>query len=87
MKTTHVVLSATVLAALSGPALAQRLPPADGMPLSKIIANVEANPEVRSIREVEWEDDGYWDVSYVTADGRRGRARLDPMTGATWSRR
>jgi hypothetical protein len=42
---------------------------------------------VRSIREVEWEDDGYWDVSYVTADGRRGRARLDPISGATWSRR
>ncbi|HPG23685.1 MAG TPA: PepSY domain-containing protein [Amaricoccus sp.] len=80
-----VLALAAALAA--APAVAQRLPPADGMPLSKIIANVEANPEVRSIRDVEWEDDGYWEISYVTQNGRRGRARLDPMTGATWSRR
>ena len=57
------------------------------MPLSKIVPDLKTNPGVREIRGTEWEDDGYGRVIYAATSGRPGRARLDPFTGATWSRR
>ncbi|MFO1145022.1 MAG: PepSY domain-containing protein [Amaricoccus sp.] len=72
---------------LAAPAFAQRLPPAEAKPLSEVIHNVETSLSPRAITDVEWEDDGYWQVNFVNADGRRSRVRIDPMTGETWSRR
>ena len=37
--------------------------------------------------EVEWDDDGYWDIEFVNQDRRRASIRIDPMTGEPWSRR
>lgn len=71
---------ALTLAAL--PALAQSAPPAGAMPLSQVIAQVEALPDFRHVDEVDWDDDGYWDVEYVNTEGRSVDLRLDPMTGA-----
>ncbi len=83
-------LRLTLVAALALAAttvLAQRVPPENGMPLSQIIANVEANPDMRDIREIKWVDDEYRRVGYTTTSGHRGRARLDPIKRGTWSRR
>lgn len=72
---------------LAAPAFAQRLPPAEAKPLSQVIRNVETSLSPRAITDVEWEDDGYWEIRFVNADGRRSRVRIDPFTGETWSRR
>ena len=37
--------------------------------------------------EIEWDDDGYWDIEFVNQDNRRASIRIDPVTGEPWSRR
>lgn len=84
MRLLPVALAMTSLAA---PALAQSLPPANGLPLSQVIASVEKTQPVRVFTEIEWDDDGYWDIEFVNQDNRRASIRIDPVTGEPWSRR
>ena len=80
-----VVIAAAL--AVAAPASAQMLPPQDALPLSRIVATVEAMDEVATVLEVDWDDDGYWDVEFVDTDNRRSSMRIDPITGGPWSRR
>jgi hypothetical protein len=74
-------LSAAVLAvALAAPAFADR-PPEDGMPLSEILQMVEQREDFGWFEEIEWDDDGYWEVEYYTRDGDEREIYLDPRTG------
>lgn len=63
--------------------LAQDMPPADAMPLSEILAGIEADlgAELGHFDEVDWDDDGYYDIEYRTADNREVRVRIDPVSG------
>jgi hypothetical protein len=72
---------------IATPALAQRLPPQNALPLSQVIATVEDREPVLVFTEVEWDDDGYWDVEFVNTDNRRTSVRIDPFTAERWSRR
>ena len=56
-------------------------PPADAMPLSQILAKIEQRPDFRYIDDVEWDDDGYYELEYRTKDGGEVRLKLDPKTG------
>jgi uncharacterized membrane protein YkoI len=77
-----LTLSLTAALLMAGaPALAQSTPPEGALPLSQVIAQIEAMEGVRFIDEVDWDDDGYWEVEYVMTDGRKVEVRLDPMTG------
>jgi len=67
----RVLSIAAVATLLAVPAAAQSLPP--------------ANQLVRVFTEVEWDDDGYWDIEFT--NNRRSSARLDPFSGAPRSRR
>jgi hypothetical protein len=69
------------------PALAQRLPPQNALPLSQVIATVEDREPVLVFTEVEWDDDGYWDIEFINTDNRRTSVRIDPFTAERWSRR
>ncbi|MFA7433602.1 MAG: PepSY domain-containing protein [Gemmobacter sp.] len=61
---------------------AYALPPPEGAkPLSEILAKVEAGHNVAWIDEVDWDDDGYWEVEFYTPDGAKVEIRLDPVTG------
>lgn len=73
--------------ALAAPASAQRVPPQGALPLSQIIAGVEKAQPVSSFREVEWDDDGYWDIEFINTQNRSDSIRIDPMTGEPWTRR
>jgi hypothetical protein len=75
-----------VLLLAAAPAAAQNLPPANGLPLSQIIAGVEQSQPVRVFTEIEWDDDGYWDVEFVNTNNRRTNVRIDPFSGEPWSR-
>lgn len=79
-----LVLAASFLAL---PAAAQSLPPANALPLSQVIATVEKSQPVRVFTEVEWDDDGYWDIEFVNQNNRRTSVRIDPFSGEPWSRR
>lgn len=76
----HFVFAALVVGA--APALADRPPPANALPLSEIIAALEARHDIHFIDEIEWDDDGYWEAEFYTNDGGKVEIKLDPVTGA-----
>lgn len=63
-------------------------PPADAMPLSEIIAKIETDlgADLGHVDDVQWDDDGYYEVEYRTADNREVEMRVDPATGETLAR-
>ena len=85
MPSRHLLAAAALVGA--GPAFAQSLPPANSLPLSQVIATVEQTQPVRVFTEVEWDDDGYWDIEFVNTSNRRASIRIDPVSGEPWSRR
>jgi hypothetical protein len=72
--------------AFAVPAFAQEVPPDDVLALSEIVLMLEESQPVRVFVEVEWDDDGYWEVSYVDNDNRRIEIRVDPMTATIMPR-
>lgn len=84
------LLAAAALGAgllLSGPVLAdQDRPPAGSLAASEVLRQVEQRPDFASLHDMEWDDDGYWEIEYVTRDGGKRTVRLDPRTGAPRSR-
>lgn len=76
-------LAALALMIAPSTLMAQDVPPADAMPLSEILAGIEADlgTDLGHIDEVDWDDDGYYDIEYRTADNREVRVRIDPVTG------
>ncbi len=84
---TLAAVATAAIVALAAPASAQRVPPAGALPLSQIIAGVEKTQPVSSFRDVEWDDDGYWDIEFVNTQNRAASIRIDPMTGEPWTRR
>lgn len=78
--TSRIALFALAMAYLPLPALAA--PPADARPLSEIVAGIEASGDVAWFEEVEWDDDGYWEIEYRRPDGAKVEIKVDPLTGA-----
>ena len=65
------------------PAVAQTS--ADGLPLSEILARIEAEADFVSFESVEWEDD-HWEVEYRRADDSEVEVDIGPVTGEPRSR-
>ncbi|MFN3279879.1 MAG: PepSY domain-containing protein [Paracoccus hibiscisoli] len=76
-------LAALALMIAPSALMAQDVPPADAKPLSEILAGIEADlgTDLGHFDEVDWDDDGYYDIEYRTADNREVRVRIDPVTG------
>ena len=72
-------VSALALAAFLLPIGAIASPPSDALPLSRIVAALEASGEVERFREIEWDNAGFWEVEYFRPDGARVELRLDPL--------
>lgn len=70
-------------AALAPAAALAEPPPPNAMPLSQLVATLEADvgADLAYVESVEWDDDGYWEVEYRTADDREVEVDLDPTTG------
>lgn len=70
---------------LCGSALAQTaappVPPENGLKLSEIIAKIEQRDQFRYIDEVDWDEDGYYEVTYFTSDKAKVEIKIDPVTG------
>ncbi len=63
------------------PALADQTPPADALPLSSIVSALEGQYDIQFIDEIDWDDDGYWDVEFYTKDGTNISLKINPVTG------
>ena len=48
---------------------------------SEILAVVEARDDFRYLEEMKWDDDGYYEVVYHTADSARVEINIDALTG------
>ena len=42
---------------------------------------VRVGDSLAYVEDVSWDDDGYWEVEYRSADGAETEVKLDPMTG------
>ncbi|MDD7969925.1 PepSY domain-containing protein [Roseinatronobacter alkalisoli] len=69
------------LAISAGPALADRQPPQQALPLSEIVTALESRFDIAWIDEIEWDDEGYWDVELYARDGSKIELKVDPVTG------
>jgi hypothetical protein len=65
---------------LTAPAFAAG-PPSGALPLSEIIRSFEETGEVAYFDEIEWDDDGYWEIEYRRTDGATVEVKVDPLTG------
>ncbi|HEX5079268.1 MAG TPA: PepSY domain-containing protein [Geminicoccaceae bacterium] len=75
------LLPAACLLAAS-PAFADA-PPADAQPLSRVLQTLEQQGDVAYFDEVDWDDDGYWEIEYVDRSGNTVEIRVDPVSGQT----
>lgn len=56
-------------------------PPADARPLSEILRIMEERENVAWFEEIEWDDDGYWEIEFHRVGGESAEVRVDPRTG------
>lgn len=77
------MIALATAALVAAPALAETPPPSNAKKLSEIIAGVEsqAGESLAYIDEVDWDDDGYYEIEYRTTDGKKVKVRLDPVSG------
>ncbi len=83
---TRTFLAAAMVVVLAQPAWADR-PPSDALPLSQVLRMLEDQHGVAFFDEVEWDNDGYWEIDYIARDGARREIRVDPRTGQELARR
>jgi len=81
------MISGLVLSALLGAASAQAqtkepaVPPQNSLKLSEIIAKIEKRDQFHHISEIDWESEGYYDVTYYTSDKAKVEIKIDPVSG------
>ncbi|MFN3614847.1 MAG: PepSY domain-containing protein [Rubrimonas sp.] len=76
-----LIAPALAALALALPMTVQAAPPSDARPLSENIASLEASGDVAWFDEIEWDDDGYWEIEYYRPDGAKVEVRIDPVSG------
>jgi hypothetical protein len=80
-------LTATALALALGTGMAWAqtapppIPPEKAMKLSEIVAKVEGRDQFRYIDQIDWDEDGYYDIVYFTSDKAKVEIKIDPVTG------
>jgi uncharacterized membrane protein YkoI len=74
-------MSALAAAVILASSAAMAAPPPDALPLSQIIREIEARADFAHFDDIEWDDDGYWEVEYVTKSGSEVEIKIDPRSG------
>jgi len=58
-----------------------KIPPPQAMKLSELIVQVEKRDKFQHVDEIQWSDQGYYDVTYFTSDKAKVEIKLDPTSG------
>ena len=74
-----ILAAILVVPSLATPALAQ--PPADAKPLSEVLAALEQSENVAWFDEIDWDDDGYWEIEKRRQGGGSVEIKVDPVSG------
>ncbi len=83
----RIAIPALLLGLAAAPAWAQTAPAAGtAVPLSQIIATLEAEADFGRIEDIDWDDGGYWEIEYRRADGSEVEVDIDGATGQPRSR-
>ena len=85
MKTSAALFASTLLAATIAAGHAQeaknKLPPESAPKVSEIIAKIESRPDFRNLESIEWQEEGYYEITYHTSDKARVEIKIDAATG------
>lgn len=57
------------------------IPPEKSLKLSEIIARIEQRDQFRFIDEIDWDEEGFYDITYYTSDKAKVEIKIDPVTG------
>jgi len=71
-----LVFSTSAFAASDNPA-----PPPNAKKLSEIVTTIEKRDHFRFIKEIEWEDGGYYDITYYTTDNAKVEIKINAANG------
>lgn len=82
-RSTPMIASIVAIAGLglAVSALADRPPPPDARPLSEIVQSIESRPDFAYVEEIDWDDDGYWEIEYRMTDGAKVKIEIDAVSG------
>lgn len=58
-----------------------KLPPENGPKASEIIAKIEGRPDFRYLESVDWDEQGYYEITYHTSDKAKVEIKIDGTTG------
>lgn len=53
----------------------------EGIKLSEIIAKIEQTTDFKYIDEIDWDNDGYYEIEYYLQNGTEVEVKIDPKTG------
>lgn len=82
----RLILASSFAAFIScGTAFAQDasplIPPENSLKLSEIIAKIETRDQFRYIDDIDWDEDGFYAVTYMTSDKAKVEIKIDAVTG------
>lgn len=76
-----IPFAAFMAAASAGAQEASPQPAAAAKKASEIVAQIEQRPDFQRLESVEWSDDGYYEITYHTADKAKVEIKIDSRTG------
>lgn len=85
MRLTLAACASLALLASANLAFAQsegdKIPPENARKLSEIVGKIEGRPDFRYLDSVDWDEDGYYDITYHTADKAKVEIKIDAVSG------
>lgn len=75
------LLMAVTIAAAPAQEAKNKLPPENAPKVSEIIAKIESRPDFRNLESVEWQEEGYYEITYHTSDKATVEIKIDAATG------
>jgi hypothetical protein len=81
-KVFYLVVAATLIGGQAyAQAAAPTIPPQNGKKLSQLVASVEQREKFQYIKDIEWDEEGYYEITYYTTDKAKVEIKLDPVSG------
>lgn len=78
---TGVTIIVLAIPAISFAQEQRRIPPENAKKLSEIVATVEKRQDFRYVDEIEWNEGGYYDVTYYTTDKAKVEIKYNAASG------
>ena len=81
MRITALLAFVVIASAAEAQATSISTPPPNGKKLAEILAKVEGRDKFKFISEIEWSQNGFYDIYYYTTDNVKVELHMDPVFG------